>query len=224
MEEARLPVDESKRDMIAPSRSQIPNLADSIRRARLEDAERSDVITNLRNGELARLESLREALAPIFEQIPDMPDLFDMGIMPSARPRLYIDMLGFVEMGHDRRVYRFIQDLRHQRLTLAESDRMDHIVQAVTDYVARRLIEREKALASDSNSAAASSASQFKISPDLAANDLEPSTLVRPHERQTRPGLFTSAILFIIEVLGTVTLGGLLTLALVYAYHFAVMR
>jgi len=224
MEEARLPVDEPKRDMIASSRSQIPNLADSIRRARLEEAERSDVITNLRNGELARLESLREALAPIFEQMPDLPDLFDMGIMPSARPRLYIDMLGFVEMGHDRRVYRFIQDLRQQRLTLVESDRMDHIVQAVTDYVARRLIEREKALASDSNSAASPSAPQFKISPDLAANDLEPSDLARPHERQTRPGLFTSTILFIIEVLGTVTLGGLLTLALVYVYQFAVMR
>ncbi|NDA46588.1 MAG: hypothetical protein EBY21_04780 [Alphaproteobacteria bacterium] len=224
MEEARLPVDESKRNLIASALPHTPNLADAIRRARIEDAERSDVITNLRNGELARLESLREALIPIFEQIPDMPDLFDMGIMPSARPRLYIDMLGFVEMGHDRRVYRFIQDLRHQRLTLAESDRIDHIVQAVTDYVARRLIEREKALAHDSLSAATPAATQFKISPDLAANDLEPSDLGRPQERPSRPSLIASAILFVIEVLGTVALGGLLTLALIYAYQFALIR
>lgn len=219
MEEARLPVDEPKRNVITHT----PNLAEAIRRARIEDAERSDVITNLRHGELARLEALRDALTPIFEQMPDMPDLFDMGIMPSARPRLYIDMLGFIEMGHDRRVYRFQQDLRHKRITLAESDRIDHIVQAVTDYIARRLIEREKALASDSTNLVAPLAPQFKISPDLAANDLEPSALARPAERHNRPGLFASLILFIIEVLGTVTLGGLLTIALVYAYKFALI-
>jgi hypothetical protein len=101
-------------------------------------------------------------------------------------------------------------------------------VQAVTDYVARRLIEREKALASDtlgtdSLSAAKPAAPEFKIIPDLAANDLEPSALVRPMGKSNKPGLFASLILFIIEVLGTVTLGGLLTIALVYAYKFAQM-
>ena len=63
--------------------------------------------------------------------------------------RLFVDVLGFVEMGRDKRTYCFFQDTRYGRRLMAESDRLPVIVEAVTDYVARRLVEREKALASD---------------------------------------------------------------------------
>jgi hypothetical protein len=66
--------------------------------------------------------------------------------MPGPQPRLFIDMIAFVEMGHDRRLYRFVQDTRQGRVVLAESERLDVMSEAVTSYIARRLIEREKAL------------------------------------------------------------------------------
>jgi hypothetical protein len=49
-------------------------------------------------------------------------------------------------MGRDKRLYRFVQDTRHGRIVLAESHDAAAIVKAVTDYVARRMIERERAL------------------------------------------------------------------------------
>jgi len=52
-------------------------------------------------------------------------------------------------MGRDKRVYRFLHDTRVGRRVLAESHEIADIVKAVTDYVARRLVERERALDED---------------------------------------------------------------------------
>jgi hypothetical protein len=49
-------------------------------------------------------------------------------------------------MGRDKRIYRFVQDTRFGRIVLAESHDVPVIVDAVTDYVARRMIEREHAM------------------------------------------------------------------------------
>ena len=49
-------------------------------------------------------------------------------------------------MGRDKRIYRFVQDTRFGRIVLAESHDAPVIVNAVTDYVARRMIEREHAM------------------------------------------------------------------------------
>jgi hypothetical protein len=61
-------------------------------------------------------------------------------------------VIAHVEMGRDKRQYRFVQDTRYGRAVLAESHEMAVIVAAVTRYVARRLIERERALADDAAS------------------------------------------------------------------------
>ena len=93
-----------------PRPEPVTALRDAIRRARLDDAERGGAIADLRAGELVRLEILRDALAPIFSELPDDAELFDHGLVPGERPRLFIDILAFVEMGRDRRQYRFVQD------------------------------------------------------------------------------------------------------------------
>ena len=127
----------------------VPNLKSSMRRARLEEAERSDVLAELRGAEIARLEMLAEELEPIYAQLPDDVDIFDAGVIPGERPRLFVDMIGFIEMATDKRTYRFIQDTRHGRVIIKESDRAETMVATVTDYIARRLLERERALSSD---------------------------------------------------------------------------
>src|SRR5580704_2852157 len=87
-----------------------------------------------------------EALDPLFAQIPDTVDLFDRGISQGETPRLWIDVVAHVLMGRDKRIYRFVQDTRFGRIVIAESHEVAAIVDAVTDYVARRMIEREHAL------------------------------------------------------------------------------
>ena len=49
-------------------------------------------------------------------------------------------------MGRDKRIYRFVQDTRYGRTVIAESHDVPVIVDAVTGYVARRMIEREHAM------------------------------------------------------------------------------
>jgi hypothetical protein len=121
-------------------------LRDALRRARIEAADRTGVVVDLRDAEVARLEILNEALDPLFAQIPDTIDLFDRGISQGETPRLWIDVVAHVVMGRDKRIYRFVQDTRFGRIVLAESHDVPAIVGAVTDYVARRMVERERAM------------------------------------------------------------------------------
>ncbi len=121
-------------------------LRDALRQARIEAADRTGVVVDLRDAEVARLEILNEALDPLFSQIPERVDLFDRGISQGETPRLWIDVVAHVVMGRDKRIYRFVQDTRFGRIVLAESHDVPVIVKAVTDYVARRMVEREHAL------------------------------------------------------------------------------
>jgi hypothetical protein len=122
-------------------------LRDALRKARIEAADRTGVVVDLRDAEVARLEILSEALDPLFGQIPDNVDLFDRGISQGETPRLWIDVVAHILMGRDKRAYRFVQDTRFGRIVIAESHEVPVIVDAVTDYVARRMVEREHALA-----------------------------------------------------------------------------
>jgi hypothetical protein len=122
-------------------------LRDALRQARIEAADRTGVVVDLRDAEVARLEILNEGLDPVFAQIPDAVDLFDRGISQGETPRLWIDVVAHIVMGRDKRIYRFVQDTRFGRIVIAESHDVPVIVDAVTDYVARRMIEREHALA-----------------------------------------------------------------------------
>src|SRR5580765_3787799 len=94
----------------------------------------------------ARLEVVNEALDPLFAQIPEKVDLFDRGFSQGETPRLWSDVVAHVLMGRDKRIYRFVQDTRFGRIVLSESHEVAVIVRAVTDYVARRMVERERAM------------------------------------------------------------------------------
>jgi hypothetical protein len=127
-------------------------LMDAVRAARIDAAERSGVVVDLRDAELARLELLNDALDPLFKEIPSSIELFDRGVSRGDTPRLWVDAIAHVVMGRDKRIYRFVQDTRFGRTVLAESYDVPAIVEAVTNYVARRLVERERALADDASS------------------------------------------------------------------------
>jgi hypothetical protein len=133
-----------------------PDLAAAIRQARAENAERAEAVADLRELEIDRLRALESALKPVIDQAPPDVDLFDLALAPGERPRLFIDMIAFVDMGHDKRAYRFFQDTRHGRVLIAESQSADVIAVAVAGYVARRLVERERALAAEWRVAGAS--------------------------------------------------------------------
>jgi len=124
-------------------------LKEALHLARVEAAERTSVVVDLRDAEVARLELLNEALDPLFAEIPPEVELFDRGVSRGDTPRLWIDSVAHVAMGRDKRVYRFLHDTRVGRRVLAESHDIPAIVEAVTAYTARRIVERERALDED---------------------------------------------------------------------------
>jgi hypothetical protein len=126
-------------------------LKDAVRETRIELAEQAGVVVDLRDAELARLELLNEALDPLFAEIPSGVDLFDRGISRGDTPRLWIDSIAHVAMARDKRRYRFIQDTRYGRKVLAEANETGALVEAITHYVAARLIERERAMAGETS-------------------------------------------------------------------------
>ena len=201
-------LDEKPRERAASSLHAAPSLASALRRARTEAADHSQVVAELRGAEYARLEMLSEAMKPVLDQIPDSIDLFDTGLVPGDHPRYFLDMLAFVELGRDRRTYQFLQDTRHGRIVLAESDKIDVMVDRMTGYVARRLVEREMAMASDGTIEQAARALAGKGDGRGAA----PAALrtapaqMADFAPQPRRRFFYTALLFTIELLGAIVL------------------
>jgi hypothetical protein len=134
---------------VPPQTAEASLLQEAMHQARVEAAERTSVVVDLRDAEVARLELLNEALDPLFADIPREVELFDRGVSRGETPRLWIDAVAHVAMGRDKRSYRFLHDSRMGRHVLAESHEIPDIVQAVTTYVARRLVERQLALEAD---------------------------------------------------------------------------
>ncbi len=160
-------------------------LKEAMHQARVEAAERTSVVVDLRDAEVARLELLNEALDPLFADIPPEVDLFDRGVSRGDTPRLWIDAVAHVAMGRDKRIYRFLHDTRVGRRVLAESHEIPDIVKAVTDYVARRLIERERALDED---------------PDFITRIARPEA-TRTRRRWRRRGLGALALGFVLGLI-----------------------
>jgi len=61
-------------------------LKDAVRDARIEAAERSGVVVDLRDADVARLELLNEALDPLFKDVPGDVELFDRGVSKGDVP------------------------------------------------------------------------------------------------------------------------------------------
>lgn len=129
-----------------PEEAQPSPLKDALRAVRIESAERTGIVLEMRDAEAARLELLNDALDPVFAEIPEGVDLFDRGVSRGDVPRLWIDIVAYVLMGRDKRTYRFVQDTRFGRKVLHESADIPDMARVITRYVAARLIERERAL------------------------------------------------------------------------------
>ena len=127
----------------------VRSLKDAIRRVRTAEAERSDVVVELRDAERARLEMLADELRSVFAEIPEEHDAFALNIAGGTPPRLWIDMTSFVVMDRDRRTYRFLKDTRLGRTVILESGDIDAMADMITSYVAERIIERERAMEGD---------------------------------------------------------------------------
>ena len=194
-------------DEFKSERPKAGSLRSAMRRARAESAEQHEALADLRQAETARLELIEEAIRPVIDQTPGDVELFDLGVTHGDRPRLFLDMISFVDLAHDRRTFRFFQDTRHGRVLIAESDSPDRIVAAVTNYVARRLVEREQALAADWRSrSAASDHIRARAKADALSRNTPASSEPEPEAPRGFWRMAWDAFGFLLMTLGALTL------------------
>lgn len=136
------------KDNVVPH-SRVRSLREAIRKVQIGEVERSDVVVELQDTERARLEMLAEEMKDVFKEIPEDDDQFSLQIAAGSMPRLWIDVTSHVVVGGDRRTYRFLKDTRLGRVVILETPEIDDMADCLTEYIAERILEREKALEGD---------------------------------------------------------------------------
>ncbi len=116
----------------------------AIRQAKTAQADRLDSITDIRETDIARLELLLQDLQPVFDAVPATDEQWDFCLNKGMQPRLWLDASAFVMIARDRRSYRFVRDTRLGRIILADNKDIKVISEAVTRYIASRILERER--------------------------------------------------------------------------------
>jgi hypothetical protein len=134
-------------------RNNVTRLSEVMRDVRVAVADKSDVVIDMKEADRARLELLALELKSVFDEVPLDNDLFDFAISSGLQPRLWIDAISHVQMGRDRRTYRFVRDTRLGRSVLAESLDMKPVADQVTRYIAERMIERQRMMEGEVESA-----------------------------------------------------------------------
>lgn len=177
-------------------RDNVRRLSDAMRDVRIAKAERNDVVIDLKDADRARLEILADQLKPVIEDVPPSDDQFEFAISTGLQPRLWIDATSHVMMGRDRRTYRFVRDTRLGRVVLSETADIKEVGNRVTDYVAERIVERQRMLDGDLEPLRA-----------LAAQDVS-SRELQSVKRKTEWDEFSAMIVWFL--LGLVTGGGLI--------------
>lgn len=124
--------------------ARVHDLSKSMEQIKTRTADRDDVVVELKQSERTRLELLVRDLQSVFDQVPDDNDQFEFALTKGETPRLWIDMSAYVRMGSDRRQYELIKDTRMGRTVLASFADMNQIGNAVTEYIADKIIERER--------------------------------------------------------------------------------
>jgi hypothetical protein len=126
-------------------------LAEAMNKARLDQTTMDKSRAETRLTSAQRLETLKAKLQPLYAAIPTDVEGFELGIVQADKQRLFLDMLAFVEATPDG--FRLIQQTRKGRNALGDSTSDAGMVELVTAYIARRLVQREQALSTDATQA-----------------------------------------------------------------------
>lgn len=127
----------------------VHDLANAMNKIRTAQADRDDVVVEMKHTKVSRLELLRDDLQPVLDDIPYDNEMFDFALKKGETPRLWIDVTSFVRMGADGREYEFVKDTRMGRVILGRGGSRKKMGAHITDYVAERLLERERMIEGD---------------------------------------------------------------------------
>ncbi|WP_137389756.1 hypothetical protein [Rhodoligotrophos defluvii] len=121
-------------------------LASAIRQARLAQADHLNAVLDIRDAKQLRLSTLQADLTEITTGSEAAASLFDLVLTQGEPPRLWIDGTTYVVMEPDPRSYRFIREGQDTREILLETRKRADMVEHIIQYMAHRIVERERNL------------------------------------------------------------------------------
>lgn len=187
----------------AAGETNVRRLSDAIRDVKNAMADRDDVVVEIREVTRTRLEMLAAELEGVIADASAEHPGFDFAISSGQQPRYWIDAVAHVALGRDRRTYRFVRDTRNGRVVLAESTEVKPVADAVTRYVAERIVERQRDLDSDPRPAVLSEAEEKPADEPRAAATLPPAGVVEaPKRERAQEFLSTVALVALGIILG----------------------
>jgi hypothetical protein len=127
--------------------TQAVDLADALRAARHAEALHQESLALIRDAETLRLAVLRDELAAYVAGHEAARAFFALAILPGEKPRLWLDLVHWVEMAPDPRSYRLTGDREGGRESLLETRDRGEMAGFIKTWMAHRLVERARALA-----------------------------------------------------------------------------
>ncbi|MGB8314462.1 MAG: hypothetical protein WCE69_08255 [Aestuariivirga sp.] len=120
------------------------DLSGALRKARLAEAAHFEAVLGIKDSKSLRLQVLKDEIAPVIAATPEAASVFDLALVPGEPPRLWIDLISFVEMEPDYRTYRLQQDNQGGREALFETANRAEMLDYLKTYLAHRMVARER--------------------------------------------------------------------------------
>lgn len=124
--------------------AEVDALTKAMKDARLAEAVQLDAILNARDARILRLGALRDAVLPELQAHEEAKKLFDLNVVEGERPKLWLDLISWIEMEPDPKTYRLVQSRERAEGVLFETADAAEMKRYAIRYMAHRLIERER--------------------------------------------------------------------------------
>lgn len=116
----------------------------ALKQARLAEAAQLEAVVSLRDARSLRLLALRDALKRDLAGHDEALALFELNLQDSEKPKLWLDLISFIEMEPDPKTYRLMQDGPQGRECVFESGDARAIQEQALRHMAHRLVTHDK--------------------------------------------------------------------------------
>ncbi len=115
--------------------------------ARLAQAAQFDAVARVHDARTLRLEALRDSVVPDLGNSPHLRELVEINVQDGETPRLWVDLITYVEMEPDPKSYRLVQSSERGLETIFETRDAEQMKHNVLRQVAHRAVAVERAIA-----------------------------------------------------------------------------
>lgn len=124
--------------------SKVDAFTQALKQARLAEAAQLEALVSLRDARSLRLLALRDALKRELAGHDEALSLFELNVQDAEKPKLWLDLISFIEMEPNPKTYRLMQDGPQGRACQFESSDAAAMQAQALRHMAHRLVAHDK--------------------------------------------------------------------------------